>query len=210
MARAAAGRHLLVWSADARESEAFAKAGITGELRGPAAEPLTFHVAVQDATGTKVDYFVRPSISVDVRVTPGGTALVRTTVSIANGAPMGAAPSYALGPNNASTSRPGQYVTRVYLWSPLEATQDAGVEESGLRLLQQPIVVEPGATGIVTFDTIIPDAVRDGALRLRFVPQPRHVAVPLVATVWAGDRRHPQQKTDLSESRTIVWKILKS
>ena len=209
LAKAAAGRHVMLWSANERESNVFADARLTGSLVTPPDQQAipTFHVAVQDATGSKVDYFIRPRLDVDVRVTPGGTAIVRTKVSVENQAPTGALPSYALGPNNASTSKPGQYVSRIYQWEPLTSSSPGSVEESGLRVVQQPILIEPGSTGTVEFETIVPDAVVDGHLRLRFVPQPRQVPVPLKVRVTTPSGRLQPFSVDLSESRAATWRI---
>ena len=206
LARAAGGRHVMVWSAAEAESQAFERAGLTGGLVPPGHDPetLTFHVSVQDATGTKVDYFVRPRVDVDVRVTAQGTATIRTRVTVRNDAPQGPA-SYALGPNNTSTSRPGQYVTRIYHWGPLQGSQPGSVEESGLRLVQQPLLVEPGSEGTVEFETIVPGV--GDRLHLRFVPQPRHVPVPLAVQVRTAEGPLAPFSTELHELRTATWDL---
>jgi hypothetical protein len=202
LGEAAAGRHLLVWSAAATEQEVFEEAGLGG---GPAAftgEPRdTFHVAVEDASATKLDYYVRPRIAMDVHETEAGNLVVRTTVTVRNEAPAGAPPSYALGPNVAATTRPGQYVARVYLWGPAGSTQLDSVAESGLRLSQQPILVEPGSEASVVFETVVEG--RRGQ-DLRLVPQPRHVPVPVEITV--RGRGGETRTTSAALARTVrVW-----
>ena len=112
---------------------------------------------------------------------------MRTTVTLANHAPVGAAPSYQLGPDR-FTRRPGDYTAWVLLWGPRGAAQQGGVEESGLVLTQAVADVGAGGTVRVGFETVIPRAVRDGRLQLRLVPQARmepvRLDVELDAPAW--------------------------
>lgn len=169
---AAAGGHFRLWSTRRAETVAFERAGLSG---GPAVEDpdRTFHVTVQNATATKLDYFVRPTVEMDVTLTPSGAAVVRTTVTIANAAPRGAPASYQLGPQPGRQDRPGQYIGRVYLWGPAGSEQLDSVEESGLRANATVVTAEPGGTATTSFTTVIHDAVRGGRVDLRLVPQPR-------------------------------------
>jgi hypothetical protein len=48
-----------------------------------------------------------------------------------------------------------------------------GVPESGLIGTGREVSVDPGGSTRVRFETVIPNAVENGVLRLRFVPQPR-------------------------------------
>jgi hypothetical protein len=175
LGEAAAGGHLRLWSGDPSEEDVFERTGLGG---GPATkEPdRTFHLAVQNRTASKLDYFVRPSVHQDVLVTKQGTAVVRTTVVIENGAPVNATESYQFGPG----ADAGDYVAWVLLWGP-EGSRQAqnGVTESGLQLSQYVLGVPAGERREVVFETVVPDAVRDGELRLRLVPQPRLEPMPL-------------------------------
>ena len=89
---AARGGHLRLWSADQDEEAVFERTGLGG---GPATKDpqRTFHVAVQNRTASKLDYFVRPAVHQDVRVTKQGTAVVRPAGTIENRAPSDAPPS---------------------------------------------------------------------------------------------------------------------
>jgi hypothetical protein len=172
LGEAAAGGHLRLWSADAAEEDVFERTGLGG---GPAtkAPDRTFHLAVQNRTASKLDYFVRPSVHQDVQLTPQGTAVVRTTVVIENQAPANATASYQFGPG-AFTERAGDYLAWVLLWGPEGSRQTQnGVTESGLQLSQYVLAVPAGERREVVFETVMPDAVRDGRLHLRLVPQPR-------------------------------------
>lgn len=178
LGRAAAGGHLRLWSPDAAEEEVFERTGLGG---GPAVERAdrTFHLAVQNRTASKLDYFVQTSVRQDVHLTDGGTAVVRTTVLLENRAPTDGTPSYQLGPL-AATGRPGDYLAWVLLWGPAGSVQSSGgVEESGLNLSQRIVDVTAAGKREVVFTTVMPDAVRDGRAELRLVPQPRLEPVAL-------------------------------
>jgi hypothetical protein len=80
------------------------------------------------------------------------------------------------------------YRGRVYFWGPSTGDQLDSVEESGLRLNFQVAEAPAGGTTKVTFTTVVPHAVVDGALRLRFVPQarvrPMRLRVRVTAVGW--------------------------
>ena len=209
LAKAAMGGHFRLWSRVPEEEEVFERTGLGG---GPAvSQPdRTFHVAVENRTGTKLDYYVKPSVRQDVHLTRAGTAVVRTTVTVDNQAPANAAPSYQLGPDP-FTEKPGDYLAWVLLWGPAGSTHSTGgVAESGLNLAQRVVDVAAAQRREVSFDTVIPDAVRDGEFDLRIVPQPR--LEPMAAEVnltadgwqieddatWAGP---------LDRVRTLTWRV---
>jgi hypothetical protein len=173
LADASAGLHLRLWSASPAEEEVFERTGLGGgpALRSP---DRTFHLAVENRTANKVDYYIRPSVRLDVDLTRDGTLRVRTTVVIDNQAPAGeTTPSYQLGPDQFS-EKPGDYLAWVLLWGPAGSLQhEGGVQESGLNLSEQVTGMGAGERREVAFDTVIPNAVRDGRVELRLVPQPR-------------------------------------
>ena len=176
---AAAGGHLRLWSRWPEEEAVFERTGLGG---GPALKNAdrTFHLAVENRTATKLDYFVKPTVRQDIHLTTLGSLTVRTTVAIDNQAPVGETTrSYQLGPDQ-FTKKPGDYLAWVLLWGPSTSRQaPVGVVESGLHLSHYVTGVEAGAREEVIFETVIPDAVRDGRVELRLVPQPRLEAVPL-------------------------------
>lgn len=186
---AAMGGHLRLWSANSGEEDVFERTGLGG---GPATADAdrTFHLAVENRTATKLDYYVKPSVRQEVQLTPQGTAVVRTTVVVDNQAPAGP-PSYQLGPDGFASSGPGDYLAWLLLWGPAGSTQAGGVDESGLVLSQQVADVVAGQRREVSFDTVIPNAVRDGKLKLRLVPQgrlePVDLQVHLQAPGWSVD-----------------------
>ncbi len=175
---AARGGHFRLWSADAAEQGVFERTGLAG---GPATKDpeRTFHVAVENRTASKLDFFLKPSVRQEVRLTKEGTAVVRTTVVMDNQAPRDAPPSYQFGPAEI-VEKPGDYLAWALLWGPAGSRQlQSEVYESGLNLSQFVLVVPAGEQREVTFETVVPDAVRDGRVEIRLVPQARLEPVPL-------------------------------
>ena len=205
---AVAGGHLRLWSASATEERVFERVGAGG---GPAlTEPeRTFHLAVENRTATKLDFYVFPSVHHHVIVRPDGSAVVDTEVTIDNRAPENAAPSYALGPDK-NTTKAGEYVAWVLLWTPLHSSPLTMPVESGLNLRQEVIRVGAGDHRVAKFRTLIPRAVRGGRLALRFTPQPRSVPVPvdveITAPGWhlAGS---PTWRGQLDRTLTLHWQL---
>jgi hypothetical protein len=209
LGKVAAGGHLRLWSRVAEEESVFERLGLGG---GPAAVDAdrTFHVAVENRTATKLDYFVKPAVRQDIHLTKNGDAIVRTTISIHNQAPHGAAPSYQLGPDQ-FTSRPGEYIAWVLLWAPKDAEQAGGIAESGLNLAQEVVTVGPGEKVEGTFETRIPKAVRGGELRLRLVPQPRLTPIDLDVRIVQADGWNVRDATSWQGAwdRTLIftWRL---
>jgi hypothetical protein len=210
LAGAASGGHLRLWSGVADEEGVFERTGLGG---GPATADAdrTFHVAVENRTASKVDYYLRPTVRQEVTLTPQGSAVVRTRVVVDNQAPLGQPPSYQLGPSDEFIKRPGDYLAWVLVWGPVGSSQgDGGVPESGLNLSQRTILVGAGERPELVFDTVIPNAVRNGELRLRLVPQARLDPVGLQVTVDGG-----RWKVDGARSwqgpwdgvKTLTWKV---
>ncbi len=184
MGDVAAGGHHRLWSADAEEEGVFERTGLGG---GPATKDAdrTFHLAVENRTASKLDYFLKPTVRQDVQVTKQGTAVVRTTVVLENQAPANAPPSYQFGPAGVG-NKPGDYLAWVLLWGPSGSRQvQSGVIESGLNLSQFVVAVPAGERREVTFQTVVPNAVRQGRLNLRLVPQPRLEPMGLSVTMHA-------------------------
>ncbi len=83
---AAAGRHLLVWSSHAEQQAAWRGLGVDGALPRDG-----FMLTVQNHTGNKLDWYVRPSVAMDVESLRGGARRVRARITIANPTPPGPA-----------------------------------------------------------------------------------------------------------------------
>jgi hypothetical protein len=197
---AAKGGHLKLYSTNPADERELERVGLGG---GPATADAdrTFHVAVESRAATKLDYYVRPSVKQHVTLDRNGTAVVRTTISVTNKAPVGSSPNEQLGPGDPATRHPGDYNAWVLLWGPAGSTQDASLPESGLQLTQTVLLVPAGTTQTAAVvETVIPNAVRDGRLELRYVPQPR--LNPIDITV---DLQAPGWRVDGNRSRRVNW-----
>ena len=155
MIDAASGGHLTLHAADPEIQSAFRSAGVAGELGTPRGD--FFGLFTSDASGTKVDYYVRREIRYEVTLGANGSASVEASIVFHNDAPAGAAPSYVLGPYPGTGLAVGEELSfaSVYCAPGCEmtgATEDgepAGMEvhrEHGLRSLHRYIRVEPQAS----------------------------------------------------------------
>ncbi|HVT77358.1 MAG TPA: DUF4012 domain-containing protein [Acidimicrobiales bacterium] len=205
---AARGGHTWVSTADPAEQTAIERAGLGGSP-GRFHPERTIHVSVQNGTATKLDYFVDPSVDMSVALTKDGTAVVTTTVTLPNTAPVPTPPGEQFGPDGFVSNVAGLYRARVYFWGPSTADQLDSVAESGLRLNFQVTDVLAGHTGKVSFTSVVPHAVRHGRLALRFVPQPRvrpmHLKVQVSAVGWRVE--HPSTTTDWDRTLDLSWSV---
>jgi Protein of unknown function (DUF4012) len=210
LADAAAGGHMKIWSDVSNEEATLERIGLGG---GPATTlaDRTFHLAIENRDATKVDYYVKTAMEQQVMVTKSGTAIIRSTIVIHNGSPVGAAPSYQLGPDGFGTTQPGEYYAWVLLWGPAGSDQPLSVPESGLLLTQDVIPhIFAGQTAEITFETVIQHAVRDGHLQLRYVPQPRLTPPALSVTVSAPGWNLSGRSTvaeSWTKTVTLTWAL---
>lgn len=103
LARAARGRHLLVWSAVPADQAAWETAQITGSLNED-----SLLLGLLNRAGNKLDRFVQ--ISAELTLQPSGNNTVGTLeVTVQNRAPVGE-PSYVIGPHWQTNLKEGEYV----------------------------------------------------------------------------------------------------
>jgi len=187
LSRDVEGRHLMVWSAVPSTESGLASLDAAGTLT-TGDRDRSFHVAVENSTSDKLDYFVGVGVKMDVTVDSSGNALINTTISVANHALPGQPPSYQYGPDDVNAFTPGQYVARIFFWGPRGADVPDSTPESGLQLAQSHFSLLPGQHNLVTFATVIPDAVVHGRLQLHLIPQarlvPDHFSLELHAPGW--------------------------
>jgi hypothetical protein len=181
------GRHLMVWSDVPSYESGLKTLDAAGTLTTN--EPdRTIHIAVENSTADKLDYFLGVAVSMHVSVDASGTALVNTTIKVHNGALPGQPPSYQYGPDGVNAFTPGQYVARIFFWGPSGSQVPGSTSESGLRLTQSHFSLLPQQHNQVSFATVIPHAVVHGRLNLRLVPQarlaPDRLTVTLSAPAW--------------------------
>ena len=201
------GRHLMVWDEAPRNESNLTAIGASGSVDSTA-PTRTFHLAVENSTATELDYYVQPSVNVQVDVTSDGDALVKTTVTVANTTPSGLGPTFQTGPDGINSFFPGQYVGRVVLWAPRGSITPQSTPESGLKLNQTQTNVLPQQSQTVSFATIIRHAVVNGHFMLRFVPQPRLNPVgfhlELSAPGWHVSEA-PTVSPDLARTTEYTW-----
>jgi len=166
------GRHLMVWS-DVPSDEAGLQALDAAGTLTSADPSRTIHLAVENSSADKLDYFVAVAVGLHVTVDHQGNALVNTTVEVANFAAAHHVASYQYGPDGVNAFTPGAYVARIFFWGPRGAVVPNSVPESGLQVTQSHFTLLPDAHNSVSFTTEIPHAVQHGHLQLRLIPQAR-------------------------------------
>jgi hypothetical protein len=157
LTRAASERRLLLYSRHSAEQEDIAPTMVSGILSGLPG-PYAF-VAVNNAAGNKMDYYLRRSIRYDAGGCTGGQRASRLTVTFGNSAPDPARlPEYvsqrlddAQGTQSQSTSN-GSVVELVSVYGPVQG----GVVRA--RLDGKPLAVTSGRSGprpVWTFPVVV-------------------------------------------------------
>lgn len=206
-----AGRHLMVWDENPQYQSTVAALGLSGSIANAQAD-RTFHLAVENDTATKLDYYVGTTTNAHVRITPTGDAVVNTSITVTNLTPAGLGPTFQTGPDDINSFTPGQYVGRVLLWAPQGSVDPGSVPESGLELSQNQVSVLPQGSQTVTFTSVIKGAVVHGRFDLHFVPQPRlvpgNLKVEFSAPGWTstGPARVDQP---LATTTSLTWHLSK-
>ena len=124
LARAARGRHVLLWSAVPAEQNGWTAAGVDGSLHAK-----SLMVSILNRGGNKLDQFLR--VTSDLNCAPKGPGSECTVrVAIRNDVPMGE-PRYVSGPHPRSGVGEGVYVGILAVNVPgaAEGSHYAGVEE---------------------------------------------------------------------------------
>jgi hypothetical protein len=166
-----ASRHLLLYDTDPSQEQTLTSYGASGAVNQ--SDPTrTFHLAVENATASKLDYFLTTSISQRVIVSNSGTATVITSVAVVNHARAHHAPSEQYGPDGRYAHVPGEYAGIAYLWSPEGSIESGAVSESGLELTARNVDLLPGQETTLIYATIIPKALVGHVLRIHWIPQP--------------------------------------
>jgi uncharacterized protein DUF4012 len=202
-----AGRHLMVWSDVPSDEAGLRVLDAAGTLTTNQPD-RTFHLAVENSTADKLDYFIGVSVGMKVNVDSSGNALVNTTISVANFAQPNQPPSYQYGPDGVNSFTPGQYVARIFFWGPRGAQVPSSTPESGLELTQSHFSLLPLQHNNVSFTTVIHHAVVDGHLQLHLIPQARLIPdllkVDLRAPGWhVSGKSH--LKTKWGSTLNLSW-----
>ena len=106
---AARGRHLMAWSRRPVEQAAWQRLQMDGAL-----DPDGVMLTVQNQTGNKLDWFVKPQMALSVEQLAGGWRRVHLRISIANPTPLGE-PAYIAGDGTLVPSGTDRALVAVYL-----------------------------------------------------------------------------------------------
>ena len=186
LANAGAKGHLMLHSSYPEVQAGLEAAGVAGAVEAPEAGDL-FGAFASNADGTKIDYYVRRSLSYRVTLGAGGDSTARVALAASNNAPRDAGESPVFGPSPGTGLEPGvseSFVT-MYCASGCEfqdATLDGephGLEahrERGLSVFSTYVHTPPGKTSELMLKLQRPDAWTGdelgGTYRLRIRGQP--------------------------------------
>jgi hypothetical protein len=188
---AADGRHLAVYFRDPDQQAAFAGLGLDGDLTKPAGDYVG--VFTQSTVGSKVDYWQRRSITLDVDLGRDGSATNRLGVLIHNDTPPFVLP--VPDPRSGYFTRWANIAAAVFL--PAEASVEsfsAGGQrwEGEVRrfydhsFVSQPAVIPPGESARLKASYSVPGAAEMGesdALTYRLAMDPQGTVFPASAEV---------------------------
>ncbi len=114
---AVAGRHLQIWMSRPKEQDLMVRAGLSGTVPPIAGDGLG--VIVNNASVSKLEWFLRRAINADIVVNPAtGDINSDVTIVLRNDAPKGGSPSYPLGFGTYSDVGTNRLYVSVY--SPLQ------------------------------------------------------------------------------------------
>jgi hypothetical protein len=189
LAKAARGRHLLVWSRFPVLEGAVTRFGGSGSLTAQSTNVV--HLAIESAVAAKLDWYVHTAAFYNVSIDPNGAATITAKVIVGNTAPVGCRPHYVCGPDHTNSFVRGQYVARLDLWLPANTLAPGGLSESGLTLVRpvRGVNVLPGHQETLLLTGFIPNAVKNGRFSLQFIPQsglwPQLTKVTFSAPGWS-------------------------
>jgi hypothetical protein len=168
--KAANERRLLVWSSNQKEQEAIEAGNLSGELPAQTSTHGVFGVYLNDATGAKMDYYLRESYrSGGIMCRNDGRPIWEVEVTLTNAAAPDAAsslPEYVTG-GGVYGVKPGDVKTQVNVYappsaiftsaslngSPLDVHRDM---DSGYPVAQTEALLAPGQTATLRFQFLGP------------------------------------------------------
>ncbi len=169
LARAGTERRLLMWSSHPAEQSVLASTTLAGDLPDSTARVAGIGVYFNDATGGKMDYYLKSTVSVASGICRAdGTPSSRVTISLTNTAPADAGqtlPHYVTG-NGVFGVLAGMIRTRVVVYGPegglLVATTGGGAvgnpdragTDGGRPVSIATVDLRPGVTKTVVVDLL--------------------------------------------------------
>ena len=174
LADAGAGGHLIVHSTDPEVQAALEAAGVAGTVEAPAGD--LFGAFASNADGTKIDFYVRRSLSYRVDLGEGGGSTAQVALTAENTAPTDPERGYVFGPYPGTGLEPGGVagvpldVLRPRLRIPgrhprREATGPRARRERGLSVFSTYVQTAPGTTSELALELQRADAWTGDELR---------------------------------------------
>lgn len=186
LSQAVAGRHLMLWSADAGEERGIAAMGAAGGL--PALGADFAQLTVQNFSANKLDYYLGTRLSLTGQRPPDRLGHVQATITLDNTAPTSGTNTEVFGPFSPGLRR-GQYVGFVSLYLPpgwyltgstgTPAGTPSVAAEDGKTVMELFMKLDAGQSASVTLDLETPPPAPGASFEL--VPSPR--VLPTVADV---------------------------
>jgi hypothetical protein len=169
LAQAGTERRLLIWSAHPSEQSVLASTTLAGGLPASTSEQAGIGVYFNDATGGKMDYYLKSSVAVASAVCRAdGTPTSRVTITLTNTAPSDAGktlPAYVTG-NGIFAVTAGMIRTRIVVYGPegglLVGTKGGGAvdnpdragTDAGRPVSVTTVDLRPGVTKTVVVDLL--------------------------------------------------------
>jgi hypothetical protein len=194
LSRAAGGRHVLMWAANATEQAAWQALGVDGAL-----QPDSLLVSVLNRGGNKLDPFLQVQAEIAVAPVEAGTE-VAVTIRMENRVPTGE-PSYVAGPHPRSGVGEGVYVGILSLNLPA-AAEGAGFDGVDTLAAQGP----DGPSKVIAFQFELPrDGHRTVVARFRLPARSGSLRIEPSARVPAVKWSSGSTTWTDTSTRTVSW-----
>lgn len=181
LGEAAADDRIKIWSSHPTEQKLLTNQKIGGAISGPSVPAAAFGVYFNDATGAKMDYYVKRSVQLVQHCPKNGYGEYTARITLTNNAPADAAtslPKYVTG-DGAFGITPGNVATNVVVYGPAQArTQAARLDGAGIPVSSYthaerpvgmtPVQLAPGQT--VTVEVDFSKVVQTGPAHLDVTP----------------------------------------
>jgi len=185
LAESANQGRLMVWSADPREEQLLGGTVLSGEMRGDLAGAPLIGVYLNDASATKIGYYLDYSVSVErTQCLAGGRRLLTVSLDITSTAPPEVV-TYPWYISGGGWLPPGTSLTNVMVYGPtggrIESVRQGGAAfenvgfyaNEGLDVAVLPVTLAPGESQSFEFD-VETGQDQDAAALLRVTPGARN------------------------------------
>lgn len=181
LGEAAADDRIKIWSSHPAEQKLLSNQKIGGAISGPSVPAAAFGVYFNDATGAKMDYYVKRTVQLEQHCPKNGYGEYTARIILTNTAPADSAtslPKYVTG-NGVFGITPGNVATNVVVYGPAQArTQAARLDGTGIPVSSYthaerpvgmtPVQLAPGQT--VTVEVDFSKVVQTGPAHLDVTP----------------------------------------